>query len=61
VRYAALEFGGFLGLGKDRYPIPWSSLKYDIRRKGYVVPLPRDSRTFLQSHPCVYPIASLTS
>ena len=23
MRYAALEFGGFLGVGTDRYPIPW--------------------------------------
>jgi sporulation protein YlmC with PRC-barrel domain len=23
VRYAALEFGGFLGVGTDRYPLPW--------------------------------------
>ncbi|HEX2012372.1 MAG TPA: PRC-barrel domain-containing protein [Roseateles sp.] len=39
VRYAALEFGGFLGIGTDRYPIPWSLLKYDTGLDGYVVPL----------------------
>lgn len=39
VRHAILEFGGFLGLGTDRYPIPWSMLKYDQRQDGYVVPL----------------------
>jgi sporulation protein YlmC with PRC-barrel domain len=39
VRYAVLEFGGFLGLGTDRYPIPWSMLKYDDGRSGYIVPL----------------------
>jgi len=39
VRYAALEFGGFLGMGKDRYPIPWSMLTYDTDRDGYVIPL----------------------
>ncbi|MDN3919346.1 PRC-barrel domain-containing protein [Roseateles violae] len=39
VRYAALEFGGFLGMGTDRYPIPWSMLKYDTNLDGYVVPL----------------------
>src|SRR6185436_20477361 len=39
VRYAALEFGGFLGVGTDRYPIPWSMLKYDTNLDGYVVPL----------------------
>jgi sporulation protein YlmC with PRC-barrel domain len=39
VRYAVLEFGGFLGMGTDRYPIPWSMLKYDDGKSGYVVPL----------------------
>ncbi|MBP6226081.1 MAG: PRC-barrel domain-containing protein, partial [Rhizobacter sp.] len=29
VRYAVMEFGGFLGMGTDRYPLPWSLLKYD--------------------------------
>ena len=42
VRYAALEFGGFLGMGTDRYPIPWSMLKYDTRLEGYVVPLQKE-------------------
>jgi len=39
VRYAVLEFGGFLGMGTDRYPIPWNMLKYDTSQDGYVVPL----------------------
>ena len=39
VRYAALEFGGFLGVGTDRYPLPWNMLKYDTGLDGYVVPL----------------------
>jgi sporulation protein YlmC with PRC-barrel domain len=39
VRYAVLEFGGFLGIGTDRYPIPWNMLKYDTSQDGYVVPL----------------------
>jgi len=39
VRYVALEFGGFLGMGTDRYPLPWSVLKYDTQLDGYVVPL----------------------
>ena len=39
VRYAVLEFGGFLGMGTDRYPLPWNMLKYDTAREGYVVPL----------------------
>ena len=39
VRYAVLEFGGFLGMGTDRYPLPWNMLKYDTDKEGYVVPL----------------------
>ena len=39
VRYAVLEFGGFLGMGSDRYPLPWNMLKYDTTKEGYVVPL----------------------
>jgi sporulation protein YlmC with PRC-barrel domain len=39
IRYAVLEFGGFLGMGTDRYPLPWDLLKYDTTKDGYVVPL----------------------
>jgi sporulation protein YlmC with PRC-barrel domain len=39
VRYAVLEFGGFLGMGTDRYPLPWGTLKYDTTKDGYVVPM----------------------
>jgi sporulation protein YlmC with PRC-barrel domain len=39
VRYAVLEFGGFLGMGTDRYPLPWTMLNYDPSMDGYVVPL----------------------
>lgn len=39
VRYAVMEFGGFLGMGTDRYPLPWNMLKYDTTMEGYVVPL----------------------
>ena len=37
VRYAELEFGGFLGMGTDVYPLPWGKLKYDVTKDGYVV------------------------
>jgi hypothetical protein len=43
VRYAVLEFGGFLGMGTDRYPMPWSMLKYDTSLDGYVVPLDKNA------------------
>jgi sporulation protein YlmC with PRC-barrel domain len=39
VQYAVLEFGGFLGVGSDRYPIPWKVLRYSPDKGGYVVPL----------------------
>jgi sporulation protein YlmC with PRC-barrel domain len=39
VRFAVLEFGGFLGMGTDRYPIPWKMLNYATDKEGYVVPL----------------------
>ena len=35
VAYAVMSFGGFLGLGEDYYPIPWSLLKYNERLGGY--------------------------
>jgi len=37
VAYAVMRFGGFLGLGADRHPIPWSLLKYDTQVGGYVL------------------------
>jgi len=35
VAYAVLQFGGFLGIGSDYYPIPWDALKYDTSLGGY--------------------------
>jgi hypothetical protein len=35
VSYAVLAFGGFLGMGHDHYPVPWSTLDYDTRLEGY--------------------------
>jgi sporulation protein YlmC with PRC-barrel domain len=37
VAYAVMSFGGFLGLGENYYPLPWSVLKYDTKVGGYVV------------------------
>lgn len=42
VRYAVMEFGGFLGIGTDRYPLPWDTLKYDTDMGGYVVSLAKE-------------------
>ncbi len=35
VSYAVLSFGGFLGMGEDHYPLPWSKLRYDEELEGY--------------------------
>lgn len=35
VAYAVLGFGGFLGIGDDHYPLPWSQLTYDTSLGGY--------------------------
>lgn len=42
VRYAVMEFGGFLGIGTDRYPLPWESLTYDPELEGYAVSLTKE-------------------
>ena len=42
VRYAALEFGGFFGMGASKYPLPWKLLKYDTSLDGYIVPITKD-------------------
>lgn len=47
-RYAILSFGGFLGVGNDHYPLPWSMLTYDKAQGGYVVDL---DKTLLDEAP----------
>lgn len=42
VAYAVLSFGGFLGVGDEHYPLPWSTLKYDTNLGGYRVNLTKD-------------------
>ncbi len=39
VAYAVLSFGGFLGMGADHYPLPWSALTYNEDLGGYEVNL----------------------
>jgi hypothetical protein len=43
VAYAVIGYGGFLGIGDDHYPTPWSSMKYDTRLGGYVVGITADA------------------
>jgi PRC-barrel domain len=37
VAYAVMSFGGFLGMGEDYYPLPWSVLTYNPSLGGYEV------------------------
>jgi sporulation protein YlmC with PRC-barrel domain len=39
VAYAVMNFGGFLGMGEEGYPIAWSSLTFQEEPDGYVVNL----------------------
>lgn len=48
VAYAIMSFGGFLGIGNKYHPLPWSMLKYDTSKGGYVVNL---SRSVLEKAP----------
>jgi hypothetical protein len=41
VAYAIMSFGGFLGVGSNYHPLPWSVLNYDTAKGGYVVNLSR--------------------
>jgi sporulation protein YlmC with PRC-barrel domain len=43
IMFAALGFGGVLGLGEKYYPIPWSMLDYSEDKGGYVVPLNKEN------------------
>src|SRR6202790_3894442 len=42
VAHAVLSFGGFMGMGEDYYPVPWSMLKYDANLGGYRANLTKD-------------------
>ena len=42
ILFAALGFGGVLGMGEKYYPVPWSMLDYDEDKGGYVAPLSKD-------------------
>jgi len=43
IMFAALGFGGVLGVGQKYYPVPWSVLDYNCDKGGYVVPLSEDA------------------
>ena len=43
VAYAVMSFGGFLGIGEEYSPLPWSALTYDTEVGGYVVDIDEDT------------------
>ncbi|MBV9570575.1 MAG: PRC-barrel domain-containing protein [Alphaproteobacteria bacterium] len=56
ILFAALGFGGVLGIGEKYAPVPWSVLDYQPDKGGYVVPLSTD---MIQKAP-VYNLEDLT-
>ena len=42
VRYAVLEFGGFLGMGSKLFALPWELLNYDQGVDAYVIDIDKD-------------------
>lgn len=50
ILFAAVGFGGFLGIGEKYHPMPWSVLNFDEQKGGYSVPYSKDE---LQAAPNV--------
>jgi hypothetical protein len=48
VEYAVLQFGGFLGMGSEYYPVPWTILEYDEEVEGYMIDVDKE---FLETAP----------
>lgn len=42
IMFAALGFGGVLGMGSKYAPVPWSLLDYNPDMGGYVIPMSDD-------------------
>ncbi len=42
IMFAALGFGGVLGMGEKYAPVPWSVLDYSKDKGGYVIPMSED-------------------
>ena len=56
ILFAALGFGGVMGLGEKYYPVPWSVLDFNPEKGGYVVPM---SKSTLEKAPA-YSLSDLT-
>ena len=42
VSYAVLSFGGFMGVGKKFFAVPWQALKLDTENKRFVLDVNKD-------------------
>ena len=42
IAYAVVSFGGFLSMGEEYYPMPWSKLDYETGLGGYYVDITED-------------------
>ena len=42
VSYAVLSFGGFMGVGKKFFAVPWQALKLDTENKRFVLDVSKD-------------------
>jgi len=42
VRYAVLSFGGFLGMGKKLFAVPWSALTLDTTNKRFILKVEKE-------------------
>ena len=43
IMFAALGFGGVIGIGENYFPVPWSSLNYNEDKGGYIMALSKDT------------------
>ncbi|MGQ3889600.1 PRC-barrel domain-containing protein [Legionella sp. CNM-1927-20] len=41
VAYVVLSYGGFLGMGKKLFALPWGLFSYDSKRECFIVPIDR--------------------
>ena len=55
VANAVMSFGGFLGIGEDYYPLPWSVLTYKkgLQKNGFFSPTPPSEVRFEVSNACL--------
>jgi len=42
VAYAVLNFGGFLGIGERRFPVPWERLTYNKTLEAYELDISKE-------------------